>query len=324
MSEIPPRVTVITPSYNQARFLESTIRSVIEQDYPSIEHIVIDGDSRDGSVDIIRRYESHLAYWISESDSGQADAINKGLARATGKYVAWLNSDDIYLPGAIHRAVAALARNPNAGLVYANWVGINADGDQTNWPHCRQYSLVDLLSMRIIPQPTVFMRRDVLQSVGGIDPTYHLLMDHHLWVRIARVAPILFVDEYWAGARHHAQAKNSTQRLGFTKEARRILAEMSLYPDTAALIKQHPRQIEAGQKVFEAGYLLADERADSALHGFLSAIYMHPRCIRHCWRLTLLSLVQALHFKRAQTLLYHLRAQTQRRRYRRQVPKAIK
>ncbi|MCZ7574926.1 MAG: glycosyltransferase [Ardenticatenaceae bacterium] len=310
-----PVVTVITPSYNQAQFLESTLCSVLDQDYPALEYIVIDGGSKDGSVDIIRRYESHLAYWVSEPDSGQSDAINKGLVRASGKYVTWLNSDDIHLPGAIFKAVAALERTPEAGMVYANGIGIDSEGNQTDWPHYGQYSLLDLLCMHIIHQPTVFMRKEVVQAVGGLDPTYHLLMDHHLWSRIARIAPIFFVDEYWAAARRHAHAKNTTRRSDFAVEARRILGEMSQHPDVAELIKRHARQIEAGHRIFEAIYSLADDQATLALLQFLSAVRTDPSSVRRCWRLIVLSLAQATHLRWGQSVLYSLRARSQERRY---------
>ena len=310
-----PLVSIITPSYNQAAYLEQTILSVLNQDYPQIEYIIIDGGSTDSSVDIIRRYESNLAYWTSEPDSGQADAINKGLARASGEYVAWLNSDDVYLPGAISRAIATFAEFPEAGMVYANGIGIDKGRNPIAWPKYGQYSLLDLLSMRIIHQPTVFMRRKIVESVRGLDPTYHLLMDHHLWIRIARLAPLVFVNEYWAGARRHSQAKNTVQRLGFAAEARRIINEMSQYPDVAELIKQHHCQIDAGLKIFEAIYLLADNQAALALWGLLSAVRTDTRSAQRCWRLMLLSLAEALNLRWAQTTLYDLRARMQRRHY---------
>ena len=111
-----PLVSIITPSFNQARFLEATLRSVLEQDYPRIEYLVVDGASSDGSVDIIRRYADQLTWWVSEKDSGQSEAINKGLRRARGEFIGWLNSDDIYLPGAVAAAVQIFQSHPRAGL----------------------------------------------------------------------------------------------------------------------------------------------------------------------------------------------------------------
>ena len=126
-SEIP-LVSIVTPSYNQAIYLEDTLRSVLNQDYPRIEYIVIDGGSTDGSQEIIQRYADRLAYWTSEPDSGQADAINKGLRRTTGEIVAWLNSDDMYMADAVQEAVEALDASPEAGMVYADGLMVDAGG----------------------------------------------------------------------------------------------------------------------------------------------------------------------------------------------------
>ncbi|MBA4380647.1 MAG: glycosyltransferase, partial [Anaerolinea sp.] len=114
-STFQPLVSIVTPSYNQAQFLEATLRSVLEQDYPNIEYLVVDGASTDGSLEIIRRYADQLAWWVSEKDSGQSEAVNKGLQRARGEIVGWLNSDDVYLPGAVSAAAAAFQSHPEAG-----------------------------------------------------------------------------------------------------------------------------------------------------------------------------------------------------------------
>src|SRR6266540_4128786 len=115
-----PKVSIITPSFNQGQFLEASIRSVLEQDYPNIEYIIVDGSSKDNSVEIIKKYEGRLAWWVSEKDKGHADALNKGFSHATGEILAWLNSDDIYFPNAVSDAVAALKTNPPVGMVYGD------------------------------------------------------------------------------------------------------------------------------------------------------------------------------------------------------------
>src|SRR5512142_3420630 len=115
-----PRVSIITPSYNQAQFLEASIQSVLQQDYPNIEYIVADGGSKDNSVEIIKKYQDHLAWWVSEKDKGHADALNKGFSHATGEILAWLNSDDVYYPDAVAEAVAVLQQHPEVGMVYGD------------------------------------------------------------------------------------------------------------------------------------------------------------------------------------------------------------
>src|SRR6266540_5681455 len=113
-----PKVSVITPSFNQGQFLEASIRSVLEQDYPNIEYIVVDGGSKDESVEVIKKYQDHLTWWVSEKDKGHADALNKGFSHATGEILAWLNSDDIYFPNAVSEAVSVIKAHPHVGMVY--------------------------------------------------------------------------------------------------------------------------------------------------------------------------------------------------------------
>ena len=147
----------MTPSYNQASFLETTIRSVLDQDYPSVEYFVMDGGSSDGSADVIRKYADRLSGWVSEKDRGQGDAINKGLARANGEIFAWVNSDDYYLPKAISSAVKVFEQNPDAALVYGDMLAVDQNGQTLNVLKYSQYSLEDLLCFQIIGQPAVFL-----------------------------------------------------------------------------------------------------------------------------------------------------------------------
>ena len=251
-----PLVSIITPSYNQAEYLEETIRSVLEQDYPNLEYLVVDGGSTDGSVDVIRKYADRIDWWVSEPDKGQADALNKGMARAKGEIVAWLNSDDIYRPGAIKRAVEVLRAEPEVGMVYARLDSIDRGGEVFNTIHYRNFDLLDLLSFRIIGQPTVFMRRAVLEQAGALDASYNYLLDHHLWLRMARLAPMKYVPETWAAARHHASAKNVAQAARFGEEAFRILDWAAEEPLLGELVAANRRRVRAGAHRLDARYLL--------------------------------------------------------------------
>ena len=203
-----PLVSIITPSFNQARYLESTIRSVLDQDYPNIEYIIVDGGSEDGSVEIIRRFSDRLAWWVSEKDRGQTDAINKGFAHAKGEILAWLNSDDTYQPHAIAEAVDCLRDRPEVGLVYgdANFIDENGriigrfPAAQTDYRRLRQGYVH-------IPQQASFWRADLWRKVGPLDPSFYFAMDYDLWVRLARLVPLVYVPVIWANFRLHGDAK---------------------------------------------------------------------------------------------------------------------
>ena len=203
-----PLVSIVTPSFNQARYLESTIRSILDQDYPNIEYIIVDGGSTDGSVDIIRRYADRLAWWISEKDRGQTDAINKGFAHANGDILAWLNSDDTYEPGVVAEAVAFLRNRPEVGLVYGDANFIDENGNiigrfpaaQTDYKRLRRGYVH-------IPQQASFWRADLWRKVGPLDPSFYFAMDYDLWVRLAAQAPVKYTSRLWANFRLHTEGK---------------------------------------------------------------------------------------------------------------------
>ncbi len=279
-----PLVSIVTPSYNQARFLEATLRSVLEQDYPNIEYLVVDGASTDGSVEIIQRYADRLAWWVSEKDSGQSEAINKGLLRAKGQFIGWLNSDDVYLPGAISAVVAAFNAHPTAGLVYGDAVAIDAEGHEFNLMRARQYTLTDLMAFNIICQPAAFMRRSVLEQANYLNPDYHLLMDNLLWMNMAQVAPIVYEPHTWAAARYHDQAKNRTRGAAYGREARVLIADLTARAEFASIIARDENRILAGVERFDAFYLTDSGEAWNALRAYARSFKLHPPTALADWK----------------------------------------
>lgn len=210
MKSIPdyPLVSIVTPSFNQARYLEQTIVSVLNQEYPHIEYILIDGGSTDGSLDIIRKYGGRISRWMSEPDKGQTDAINKGFALAGGDILAWLNSDDTYEPGAVAEAVDAFRTNPGYGLIYGDANLIDERGSVIGRFPARQTDYRRLRKGYVhIPQQSAFWRADLWRQVGPLDPTFYFAMDYDLWVRLSRLAPILYHPRTWANFRIHFDSK---------------------------------------------------------------------------------------------------------------------
>lgn len=271
-----PRVSIVTPSFNQAAFLEETIQSVLSQNYPNLEYWVIDGGSTDGSVEIIQKYASHLAGWVSEKDHGQGQAINKGFARATGDIVAWVNSDDYYLPGAIANAVAELEAHPECSLVFSDVVSVDGTGQPFNVMEFGDWGLDDLMQFHIIGQPGVFMRRAALEQAGYLDESYHYMLDHHLWLRVAQHGAMRHVTGRWASARFHAAAKNVSQAAGFGREALRIAAWMAEQPGLAEHYRRLRRRVWAGAYRLHGRYLLDGGQSGPALRAYLHSLWLYP------------------------------------------------
>lgn len=211
MTEQPalPKVTILTPSYNQGRFLEATIQSVLAQDYPDIEYLIVDGASKDNSVEIIRKYQDRLAWWVSEKDRGHADALNKGFNRANGEILAWINSDDTYTPGAVSEAVNFLIKHPQVGMVYGDANLIDEEGNFLEKFASKQTSYEAMLRGSVhIPQATTFFRADLWRKVGPLDLSLYFAFDYDFWVKIAKTSEIRYVPALWANFRMHNLGKS--------------------------------------------------------------------------------------------------------------------
>ncbi|MGD0877000.1 MAG: glycosyltransferase family 2 protein [Anaerolineales bacterium] len=231
-----PKISIITPSYNQGHYIEETIRSVILQNYPNLEYLIIDGGSTDETISIIRRYEKWISYWVSEPDKGQSNAINKGLAKATGEWVAWLNADDVYLPGAFFR-VAETASIKNESITWIVGTTIYTDSELIETgrfvpslytapgrdSHYKKSGWVDFVCTKragiALPQPSSFWKRGTVMEAGGVDESLKYAMDHELYGRLAYhgYRPVL-LEEALACFRKHENQKTTKFPVAFWEE----------------------------------------------------------------------------------------------------------
>lgn len=203
-----PKISVVTPSYNQADYLERTIRSVIEQNYPELEFIIIDGGSTDGSIDVIKKYEKYLTYWVSESDNGQSHAINKGLKMATGDWVAWQNSDDIYYGGAFHAVADAALKHPDVALIIGDMNLIDQDDKLIRDLHFVTPSYGAMVAEgMVLSNQAAFWRRDIHDKIGWMDETLHTAFDFDWFLRLTKNVKGYAVNKCLGAFRIHSAAK---------------------------------------------------------------------------------------------------------------------
>jgi len=224
MSVDLPLVSIITPSLNQGKFIEETISSVLNQDYPNIEYIVMDGGSTDGTLDILKKYGDRIT-WFSEKDNGQTEAINKGLRLARGEILAYLNSDDTYLPGAVGTAVNYLtSEHPESKFMYGEGYHISAEGEIIERYPTEPFNLERLAETCYICQPTTFWKREVIDTVGLFDAKLHYAMDYEYWIRIAKkYGTLSFCQKYLANSRFYADTKTMSRRFEVHAEILKVI-----------------------------------------------------------------------------------------------------
>jgi len=219
--QLMPRISIVTPSYNQAEYLEDAITSVLSQDYPNLEYIIIDGGSTDRSLEVIEKHASHIQYYVSERDNGQAHAINKGLKRITGDIWSYLCSDDMLAPGALRECVAQFEAS-GADVVYGDCNFITADGKISRCKKSRPFHMNRLIRSNFIWQPSTFLRKNVLATYGYFDENMHYAMDYEYWLRIGDAVKFQYVPRVLSNYRHHSSSKTMSSTLRMVAEARDV------------------------------------------------------------------------------------------------------
>lgn len=211
------RISIITPNFNGVQFLEKTIQSVLDQGYPKLEYIIIDGGSTDGSIEIIKKYQKHLTYWVSEPDRGQTHAINKGIAKSTGEIISWINSDDYYLPNVLNTIAGAYTNKQWNNIVFGHTQIVNAQGQikKTISPVVLSANQLNPVKC-IMYQPSSFFTRNMYERFGPFDENLHYAMDMDFWIRLFYSGNTIYsIDEKLSAFRRHADAKSSLGNLPF-------------------------------------------------------------------------------------------------------------
>jgi len=253
-----PLISIVTCSFQQGRYLEQTIRSVLDQDYPALEYVIIDGGSTDRSKEIIRRYESALSYWVSERDRGQTEALVKGFQRSTGEILGWLCSDDLLLPGALHAVAEFFSAHPDVMAAYGDALWIDCDGRFLRPKKEMSFKrFVFLYDHNYVPQPSMFWRRSLYEAVSGLDPEFELAMDADLWERFSAKTRIARISRYLSCMRFYSEQKTRSRKEDGRREIEIIRGRA--YPRTmaspaGALLRIAARFTRIATKALAGGY----------------------------------------------------------------------
>lgn len=274
-----PRVTLVTPSYNQAHFLAETIESVLAQDYPNLEYVVVDDGSTDGSVEIVRRYEDRLAWWTTQPNAGQVAAINRGFARATGDVLGWLNSDDTLLPGSISATVDALEARPDALLAYGDNLLIDESSRELGILPARPFDVVEMLRtcQNHVPQPGSLFWRRALEVAGPLNERGYYYFDFEFVLALGLAGETVRLAKPLAGYRLHGESKSMSAPLRKAADHLRVFEEFFARDNLPADVLAVERESRSRSYLTAAEYLYAGLEQRRARARLLRGLRLFPR-----------------------------------------------